>query len=75
MQLLDPSAIKRDKSYALAAEEGGKGEEEESLYQIASRFDKVQKIYDAVTLQEELKHVLSENIQLKEKIREMEDDF
>ena len=66
MQLLDPSAIKRDKPYK---RKGFKNEE------MLDEFERVQKIYDAVMLQEELKHVLTENLQLKAKIKEIEVGF
>ena len=47
MQLLDPSALKRDKVHALdSAEEGKNPIDEETLQQ----YERVQKIYDAVML-------------------------
>ena len=60
MQLLDPSAIKRDPSkphVIRSAEEGKNPIDNETL----KMFERVQKIYDVVMLQEELKQVLNEN--------------
>ena len=70
MQLLDPSAIKRDKKYKLTS--ASKGILDEATLE---EFERIQKIYDAVMLQEELKHMLTENIQLKDKIKEIEVGF
>ena len=47
MQLLDPSAIKRDKKYKLASAEKGKGIIDEATLE---EFERIQKIYDAVML-------------------------
>ena len=71
MQLLDPSAIKRDPSkphVIRSAEEGKNPIDNETL----KMFERVQKIYDVVMLQEELKQVLNENQQYIKMIREME---
>ena len=72
MQLLDPGAIKRDKKYKLTSAEKGKGIIGEETLQ---EFERIQKIYDAVMLQEELKHMLTENFDLKARIKEVEVKF
>ena len=67
---MDPSAIKRDKKYELNSAEQGK-DDIESL----EEFERIQKIYDSVMLQEELKQTFQENIRYKAKIKDIEDSF
>ena len=67
---MDPSAIKRDKKYELNSAEQGK-DDIESL----EEFERIQKIYDSVMLQEELKQTFQENIRYKAKIKDIEDTF
>ena len=67
---MDPSAIKRDKKYELNSAEQGK-DDIESL----EEFERIQKIYDSVMLQEELKRTFQENIRYKAKIKDIEDTF
>ena len=60
MQLADPTNIKR---------------EADDEHQFVKEFTKIQKNYDVLMLQEELKQMLIENQLLKEKIEELQDKF
>ena len=73
MQLLDPSNIKRG---VLLPSQRFDEETNQALNgEVINEFTRVQKNYDAVMLQEELKQMLVENTLLKEKIFEMQERF
>lgn len=69
MQLLDPSNIKR--GAVLPSQRFDQGVEQAISGEVVNEFVRVQKNYDAVMLQEELKQMLVENTLLKEKIAEL----
>ena len=73
MQLLDPSNIKR--GVILPSQRFNQETNEALNGEVVNEFVRVQKNYDAVMLQEELKQMLVENTLLKEKITELQERF
>ena len=73
MQLLDPSNIKRG---VILPSQRFDNETNQALNgEVVNEFVRVQKNYDAVMLQEELKQMLVENSLLKDKIAELQERF